>query len=126
MKHGQSATGELVRHIIETHPASRDTMVEVEPQGTKICDYLNKYVEGVAEREWAALISYLARWHFFYGDLWGNRSPVNVSVGGRALCYYLTKVFIALQTRHIVDLMNEASHSIRSISCREASPKTRY
>ncbi|KAH7024063.1 hypothetical protein EDB80DRAFT_871455 [Ilyonectria destructans] len=39
----------------------------------------------------------------------------DVSVRGRALCYYSAMVFIALQTRHIVDPMNEASHSIRSI-----------
>ncbi|KAH8738383.1 hypothetical protein BGZ61DRAFT_489310 [Ilyonectria robusta] len=115
VEHGQSATGELVRHIIETHPASRDTIVEVERQDTKIYNSLSKYLQGVAEREWAALISYLAHGHFFYGGLWRNRSPVadanirgtmigiisDVSVRGRALCYCST-MFIALQTRHIV------------------------
>lgn len=115
--------------MIETHPAYRDTMVEVKRQGTNIYDYLNQYLQGVAERERAASISYLARHHFFHGDLGENRSPVadanmrgamigissDVSVRGLALCYYSTMEFIALQTRHIVDTMNEAGHSIRSI-----------
>ncbi|KAH6999121.1 hypothetical protein BKA56DRAFT_627194 [Ilyonectria sp. MPI-CAGE-AT-0026] len=102
VEHGQSATGELVRHIIETHPASRDTMVEVERQGTKIYDSLSKYLQGVAEREWAALIS--NRSSVADANIRGTMIGIisDVSVRGRALCYCSTMLFIALQTRHIV------------------------
>jgi ribulose kinase len=77
----------------------------------------------------APSVSYLARHFFFYGDLWGNRSPIadprmsgaviglssDKSVSGLALYYYATLEFIALQTKHIVDTMNKAGHTITSI-----------
>ena len=126
---GQSATGELMKHMLETHPAYGDTLKEAEAAGQNIYDYLNAHLRHLAEQAKAPSISYLVRHFFFYGDLWGNRSPVadpnmrgamiglssDKSKDGMALLYFSTMEFIALQTRQIVETMNASGHGIRSI-----------
>ncbi|KAG7294295.1 hypothetical protein NEMBOFW57_004366 [Staphylotrichum longicolle] len=92
-------------------------------------DYLNDHLRHLAEKNKAPSISYLVRHFFFYGDLWGNRSPIadpnmrgaiigmssDKSKDGMALLYYSTMEFIALQTRQIVETMNSSGHGIKSI-----------
>lgn len=126
---GQSATGELLKHVLETHPAYNETMSMAESFNTSIYDYLNSHLEELMEKTNAPTISYLGRHFFFYGDLWGNRSPIadskmtgsvigltsDRSMDGLALYYYGTMEFIAMQTRQIVETMNNAGHSITSI-----------
>lgn len=126
---GQSATGELLKHVIETHPAFQEAASVAETFNTNIYDYLNEHLREMAERENAPHISWLGRHFFFYGDLFGNRSPVadpnmkgsviglssDKSLDGLALYYYATMEFIALQTHQIVSAMNESGHVISSI-----------
>ena len=126
---GQSATGELLKHVLETHPAYNETMSMAESFNTSIYDYLNSHLEEMREKINAPTISYLGRHFFFYGDLWGNRSPIadpnmtgsviglssDKSMDGLALYYYATMEFIAMQTRQIIETMNKAGHSITSI-----------
>ncbi|KAF2860271.1 Pentulose kinase [Piedraia hortae CBS 480.64] len=126
---GQSATGELLKHVIETHPAYQEAKSAAEADKTNIYDYLNEQLRKMKEKESAPTISYLGRHFFFYGDLWGNRSPVadpsmkgsviglssEKGINGLALYYYATMEFIALQTRQIITSMNEAGHVIKSI-----------
>jgi FGGY-family pentulose kinase len=126
---GQSATGELLKHVLETHPAYNETMSMAESFNTSIYDYLNNHLDEMKEKIDAPTISYLGRHFFFYGDLWGNRSPIadpsmsgsviglssDRSMDGLALYYYGTMEFIAMQTRQIVETMNAAGHSITSI-----------
>ncbi|KAK7921077.1 hypothetical protein PG985_009099 [Apiospora marii] len=126
---GQSATGELLRHVIETHPAHTQVQPLAEAMQLNIYDYLNLHLRELAEKANAPSVSYLGRHFFFYGDLWGNRSPVadpnmkgaviglspDSSVDGLALYYYATMEFIALQTRQIIESMNKSGHSIASI-----------
>ena len=126
---GQSATGELMKHMLETHPAYGETLKEAAAAGQNIYDYLNAHLRHLAEQAKAPSISYLVRHFFFYGDLWGNRSPVadpnmrgamiglssDKSKDGMALLYFSTMEFIALQTRQIVETMNASGHGIRSI-----------
>lgn len=126
---GQSATGELLRHVIETHPAHKEVLPLAEAMDMNIYDYMNVHLRELAEKAGAPTVSYLGRHFFFYGDLWGNRSPIadpnmkgaviglssDSSVDGLALYYYATMEFIALQTRQIVEAMNEAGHSIQTI-----------
>jgi ribulose kinase len=83
----------------------------------------------MAEKANSPSVYYLARHLFFYGDLWGNRSPVadanmkgvmigldsDKSTDNMALWYYATMEFIAMQTRQIVEEMNKAGHEISSI-----------
>ncbi|TAQ91534.1 hypothetical protein B7494_g153 [Chlorociboria aeruginascens] len=126
---GQSATGELLKHVLETHPAYNETVSMAESYNTSIYDYLNSHLEEMKEKQNAPSISYLGRHFFFYGDFWGNRSPIanpnmkgsviglsnDKSMDGLALYYYGTLEFIAMQTRQIIETMNEAGHSITSI-----------
>ncbi|RAL61737.1 hypothetical protein DID88_002805 [Monilinia fructigena] len=101
---GQSATGELLKHVLETHPAYNEAMSMAESFNTSIYDYLNSHLEELMEKENAPTISYLGRHFFFYGDLWGNRSPIanpkmtgsvigltnDRSMDGLAIYYYAT------------------------------------
>lgn len=126
---GQSATGELIKHMLETHAAYDETVKEAEAAGKNIYDYLNDHLRHLKEETKAPSISYLGRHFFFYGDLWGNRSPIadpnmrgaiigmssDKSKDGMVLLYYSTMEFIALQTRQIIEAMNKAGHSILSI-----------
>jgi nuclear pore complex protein Nup93 len=126
---GQSATGELMRHMLETHAAYDQTLKEAQAAGKSIYEFLNDHLRYLAEKEKAPSISYLVRHFFFYGDLWGNRSPIadpnmrgaiiglssDKSKDGMALLYYSTMEFIALQTRQIVETMNKSGHGILSI-----------
>ncbi|KAK1754574.1 Nup93/Nic96-domain-containing protein [Echria macrotheca] len=126
---GQSATGELMKHMLETHPAYQDTVKEAEGAGKNIYDFLNDHLKHLAKKTQAPSISYLGRHFFFYGDLWGNRSPIadpnmrgaviglsnDKSKDSIAVLYYSTMEFIALQTRQIIETMNKAGHTISSI-----------
>lgn len=125
---GQSATGELLKHVLETHPAYQDAISLANLSDVSIYDYLNNYLGKLAEKR-SVPISHLTRHLFFYGDLWGNRSPLadpnmtgsvigltgDISITGLAFQYYGAMEFIALQTRHIIDTMNKAGRSIQSI-----------
>jgi FGGY-family pentulose kinase len=126
---GQSATGELLKHVIETHPAFNEAVSVAETYNTNIYDYLNEHLREMVEAENAPHISWLGRHFFFYGDLFGNRSPIadanmkgsiiglssDKSIDGLALHYYGTLEFIALQTHQIVSAMNQSGHVISSI-----------
>lgn len=126
---GQSATGELLKYVIETHPAFNQATSIAESYHANIYEYLNEHLKEMVQDQQAPCISYLGRHFFFYGDLWGNRSPIadpnmtgsifgltsDKTVGGLAVYYYATMEFIALQTKQIVETMNEAGHQITSI-----------
>ncbi|ERT00023.1 ribitol kinase [Sporothrix schenckii 1099-18] len=127
---GQSATGELIRHVVETHPAFAEVSATSAESQTNIYEYLNNRLRALASEAGSPAVGHLTRHLFFYGDLWGNRSPladphmrgalVGMSstdnlVDGLALLYYAALEFIALQTRQIVDTMNAAGHELRSV-----------
>lgn len=126
---GQSATGELLKHVLETHPAFQQTLSIAESYNMNIYDYLNEHLKDMQSKQKAPTISYLGRHFFFYGDLFGNRSPIadprmtgaviglssDKSMDGLALFYYATMEFIALQTHQIIETMNKSGHQIKSI-----------
>jgi FGGY-family pentulose kinase len=126
---GQSATGELLKHVLETHPAYPEVTSLAESFHTSTYDYLNSHLGEMQENTGAPTVSYLGRHFFFYGDLWGNRSPIadpnmsgsvvglssDKSIDGLAIYYYATMEFIAMQTRQIIETMNKAGHSISSV-----------
>ncbi len=126
---GQSATGELLKHILETHPAHQQAKTLADSNNMNIYDYLNEHLKDMRQKSKAPTISWLGRHFFFYGDLFGNRSPIadprmtgaviglsnDKSIDGLALYYYATMEFIALQTHQIIETMNKAGHHISSI-----------
>ncbi|OAP60665.1 hypothetical protein AYL99_05667 [Fonsecaea erecta] len=126
---GQSATGELLKHVLETHPAYNQALSRAESTSSNVYDFLNQHLLDMKEKVDAPSVSYLGRHFFFYGDLFGNRSPIadptmsgsvvglssDKSLDGLALYYYGTMEFIALQTWQIISTMNKAGHKISSI-----------
>ncbi|KAE8381719.1 FGGY family of carbohydrate kinases [Aspergillus bertholletiae] len=126
---GQSATGQLLKHVIETHPAYSQAKDLADAQKVNIFTFLNEHLREMADKSNAPCVAYLARGLFYYGDLWGNRSPLadpgmtgsiigltsDTSINNLAILYYSTLEFIALQTRQIVESMNRSGHHITSI-----------
>lgn len=128
---GQSATGELLRHVIDTHPARAEAEGLAEAAGLDVHGFLAKRLGDLAAEKGApeGCVAWLARGLFFYGDHFGNRTPIadermrgaivgldpDVSVDAMAVLYLGALEFIALQTRQIVERMNESGHEIRSI-----------
>lgn len=101
---GQSATGELLKHVLETHPAFQEALSVAETFNANIYDYLNEHLREMQDKIGAPQVSYLGRHFFFYGDLFGNRSPIadpgmkgsviglssDKSMDGLAIYYYAT------------------------------------
>lgn len=126
---GQSATGELLKHVIETHPAHSKATAEAQEKKQNIYDFLNERLRELQRRAKAPSVSYLGRHFFFYGDHFGNRSPIadpnmagavvglssDKSVENLAIQYYGAMEFIALQTKQIVETMNKSGHRVSSI-----------
>jgi ribulose kinase len=73
---GQSATGELLKHVLETHPAYNEALSSANSHDISIYDFLNRHLEELSQKSKTPSVHYLGRHVFFYGDLWGNRSPM--------------------------------------------------
>lgn len=126
---GQSSTGSLLHNVLTIHPSHAAALEAAEAASSNIFDYLNAHLESMRKAENAPTITYLARHLFFYGDKHGNRSPIadanmrgaivglsmDSSIDDLALQYFAAMEFIAQQTRHIIEALNNSGHSISSI-----------
>ncbi|KAG5354716.1 putative sugar kinase [Yarrowia sp. B02] len=126
---GQSATGELLHHILTSHPAHLELVAKAGEAGISTFDWLNNRLEEMKLERNAGSLLYLTRNMFFYGDLHGNRSPIadssmkgafigldfDVSLDNLALHYLCAVEFIAQQTRQIVEALNNAGHQVNQI-----------
>lgn len=126
---GQSATGQLLAHILTSHPAHTEAKKLADAQGKSIFVFLNDRLEQLRVDQSLPSIEHLIRHFYFYGDLHGNRSPIasdkmkgavvglsfDITVDALALSYLAAVEFIGLQTRHIIHALNDAGHSITSI-----------
>ncbi|CCF56851.1 hypothetical protein KAFR_0B05560 [Kazachstania africana CBS 2517] len=126
---GQSCTGELLKHVITTHPAYEELKIKAAKSKLDLFECLNEIIRDLAEQKGTCTILELTKGLFLYGDYHGNRSPIadprmrasiigqsmDTTVESLALIYLAACEFIAHQTRHIITKMNEAGHSIRSI-----------
>ena len=126
---GQSATGELLKHVLETHPAHQAALSLAKTYNLSVYSFLNEKLMEMQKEQNGPSVAWLGRHFFFYGDLFGNRSPVadptmvgsvtglssDQTLTGLALYYYGAMEFIALQTRQIIEQMNKSGHVISSI-----------
>ncbi|KFZ23562.1 hypothetical protein V502_01968 [Pseudogymnoascus sp. VKM F-4520 (FW-2644)] len=122
---GQSATGKLLTYVLETHPAYPEVLILLKTDAThgNIYNFLNSHLVTLAESTNSpdASIPHMCRHFHYYGDLFGNRSPladpsmtgsiIGLTADGRsidslALHYYGVLEFLALQTRHIIDALS--------------------
>lgn len=125
---GQSCTGALLQHILTTHP-SYSHLLEITSGNQNPFDYLNSILYSKREKFSLHSISDLTKDLFVYGDYHGNRSPLadpdmratiigqtlDTSIESLALLYLASCEFIALQTKHIIDTMVGAGHTIKTI-----------
>lgn len=126
---GQSSTGQLIDFIIDTHPASQKLKALANDKGTSIFVLLQGILTDLAKERNALTLSHLTHDLNIYPDLHGNRSPLadnsmrglisglrlDQSSTDLALKYFATLEAIALQTRHIIESMNNKGHSIRRL-----------
>lgn len=126
---GQSTTGELLKFVVTSHPASAELKEKATAKGESVFEYLNNRLDQLRALENAPSIAYLAKHLFFYGDFYGNRSPIadphmrgsiigqdmDTSLDNLAITYLGAVEFIGQQTRHIIDTLNERGHKVNQI-----------
>ncbi|KAH3664379.1 hypothetical protein WICMUC_005764 [Wickerhamomyces mucosus] len=126
---GQSCTGALLAHVLNTHPAYSELARLADASNVSKFDYLNARLEALSLERNARSVVALAKHLFFYGDYHGNRSPIadprmkaaivgqsmDTSVDDLAVTYLAACEFIAQQTRQIVEKMTSAGHHLTSI-----------
>ncbi|KYQ98585.1 ribulokinase [Serratia plymuthica] len=124
---GQSATGALIDHVIQSHPCYQDLLTQAKAQGQTIYEVLNALLRRMAgePEDIAFLTQDIHMLPYFHG----NRSPrANPTLTGTltglklsrtpedmALHYLATLQAIALGTRHIIETMNQSGYSIDTI-----------
>ncbi|EKM59553.1 uncharacterized protein PHACADRAFT_137471 [Phanerochaete carnosa HHB-10118-sp] len=126
---GQSSTGQLIDFMIKTHPAYNQLKEIAEERKTNIHTVLHDELEKLRQEAQVESFTELTKDMHMYPDLHGNRSPIadprmRGSIVGLALDdslsdlarkFNITMEAIALQTRHIVDEMNDKGHAINAI-----------
>jgi FGGY-family pentulose kinase len=126
---GQSATGALIDHTIDTHARGAEIRAAAAQRGTTVYDLLNARLEELRARAGHAFVGELTRELHVLPDHHGNRSPradptlrgmvsglkLTDSVDSLALLYLATVQSIALGTRHIIEAMNAKGYEIGTI-----------
>lgn len=124
---GQSATGALIDHVIQTHARGPELIEEAKKRGTNVYALLNERLEVLASR--VPFPAALTRDLHVLPDHHGNRSPranptlrgmmsglsLENDVDALALEYLATIQGLAHGTRHILEEMNKAGYRIRTL-----------
>lgn len=124
---GQSACGQLIQHIVTTHPAY-STLADYDKQ--RMFDKLHIHLNEMAEKQNLTDISLLTRHVHIYPDFHGNRSPLSDPNMRGAVCglsldsslddlcvkYLACLQAIAYQTKQIVEKMQEKGIGIKLIT----------
>jgi FGGY-family pentulose kinase len=124
---GQSATGSLIDHVIETHPAFAEAKQQATARGCSVYEVLERRLDALAELTGsrAALTADVHVLPYFHG----NRSPradptlrgmvsgldLRRDLDALSVLYLATVQAVAHGTRHIVDAMNGAGYRIDTI-----------
>ncbi|QKJ87979.1 Ribulokinase [Paramixta manurensis] len=124
---GQSATGALIDHMIQSHPCYATLLEQATSLGRTIYEMLNDILRKLAGEP--EKIAFLTRDIHMLPYFHGNRSPranpnltgiltglkLSRTVEDMALHYLATIQAIALGTRHIIETMNQSGYSIDTI-----------
>lgn len=120
---GQSATGALVDHLIQSHPASLTC------QQKDIYMWLEGILTGMATEQSLSDVAFLTEAIHVYPDFHGNRSPMadptmvgmisgltlDSSERNLALLYLATLQALAYGTRHIMEQLISSGHVLTSV-----------
>ncbi|WP_273871213.1 FGGY-family carbohydrate kinase [Serratia odorifera] len=124
---GQSATGALIDHVIQSHPCYAELLSQAKAHNQTIYEVLNALLRRMAGEP--EKIAFLTQDIHMLPYFHGNRSPrANPTLTGTltglklsrtpedmALHYLATIQAIALGTRHIIETMNQSGYSIDTI-----------
>ncbi|KAL2735916.1 FGGY carbohydrate kinase domain-containing protein isoform X2 [Vespula squamosa] len=130
---GQSATGKLLDHVIDTHPATPKILKSLE-DNTHIQQYLSALLQTMANKKNVRNVSYLTKYIHVWPDFHGNRSPLadptlkgmvdNLRVSGLslsvdeenlAILYLATIQALTYGTKYILETLVAAGYEIESI-----------
>ncbi|XP_012150271.2 FGGY carbohydrate kinase domain-containing protein isoform X1 [Megachile rotundata] len=125
---GQSATGKLLDHIIDTHPATPGILKSL--SGNKhIQQYLSELLQTMADQRNLKNVSYLTKDLHVWPDFHGNRSPLadpalkgmisglslSVDQENLALLYLATVQALTYGTKYILETLETAGHKIETL-----------
>ncbi|XP_053985764.1 FGGY carbohydrate kinase domain-containing protein [Hylaeus volcanicus] len=125
---GQSATGKLLDHIIDTHPATPGILKTL--SGNKhIQQYLSELLQKMADQRGLKNVSYLTRDIHVWPDFHGNRSPLadpslkgmisglslSVDQENLALLYLATVQALTYGTKYILETLEAAGHTVEEL-----------
>ncbi|XP_029174256.1 FGGY carbohydrate kinase domain-containing protein [Nylanderia fulva] len=125
---GQSATGKLLDHVIDTHPATPGILKTL--GGNKhIQQYLSELLYVMAEQKNLPNVSYLTKDIHVWPDFHGNRSPLadptlkgmisglslSVDQENLALLYLAALQALTYGTKYIIETLTVAGHNIETI-----------
>lgn len=126
---GQSVTGKLIDHLIETHVAYTELKEIAEKSNCSLYEELNRHVTTLAEKHQLDNLALLSRNFHLLPDFHGNRSPIGdpkmtgmicgltltTDLDNLAVLYLAALQALAHGTRHIVECLNKAGHSIDTL-----------
>lgn len=119
---GQSATGKLIDHIIESHPAT--PQIRKKLGNLHIQQYLSNILHDLAQKENLGSVAFLTKDLHVWPDFHGNRSPIaDPTLKGMisgltlaqdeeslALLYLATVQALSYGTRHILESLRESGY----------------
>ncbi|XP_017890173.1 FGGY carbohydrate kinase domain-containing protein [Ceratina calcarata] len=125
---GQSATGKLLDHIIDTHPATPGILKSL-TRNKHIQQHLSELLQTMADERSLKNVSYLTRDLHVWPDFHGNRSPLadpsikgmisglSLSVGQEdlALLYLATVQALTYGTKYILETLEAAGHRVETL-----------
>lgn len=123
---GQSATGALIDHVIQTHAAASEVRSEAMRKGCSIYEVLNRRLACLARTERAPHLAAVTANLHILPDFHGNRSPrsdptlkgvvsgltLSASIDDLARQYLAAIQAVACGTRHIIETMNRRGYAI--------------
>ncbi|ORX44244.1 Pentulose kinase [Hesseltinella vesiculosa] len=126
---GQSSTGQLIDHVLATHPAIEQARQLAQAQHCDIYTFLNAHIASLTQKLNLVHWSLLTRQVHVYPDFHGNRSPLadparrgtivgltlDTSVDDLALHYLATLQALACQTKHILTALNDQGYTINTL-----------
>ncbi|XP_066155962.1 FGGY carbohydrate kinase domain-containing protein isoform X1 [Euwallacea fornicatus] len=119
---GQSATGKLVDHVIDSHPATSGIRKKL-PENMHIIEYLNNIIYDLAKKQQLSNPAHLTRDLHVYPDFHGNRLLANPTLKGMisgltlnsdeenlAMLYLATVQALSYGTRQIIDRLKDSGY----------------
>ncbi|KAI8995895.1 FGGY carbohydrate kinase domain-containing protein [Gaertneriomyces semiglobifer] len=126
---GQSATGQLLDHLIKSHPAANDVVREAAATGSNVHIYLNDAIKRMTPERQLPFAALLTETIHVTPDFHGNRSPfadpnmrgtvtgldLGANVQSLAKLYYAGVLALCYGTKQIIQTMNQNGYEIDSV-----------